>query len=184
MSGDLSWFKYSWATSCLSLSFMVESKLHYTLLLCFHIWARTWQGNDMLREPPSPPAVATPWICHALDNNVLRPQACSNTCWRDQLLGNACNNRNSRIQVCPEYWLTLLPLFPGRFPPLAQTTPYLRISFSFYSLSFPCSSVFTLASLWLWQAETWLIQISCTHTHRGQWQSLHVTQLCEMCAVF
>lgn len=91
-------------------------------------------------EPPSPPAVATPWICHALDNNVLRPQACSNTCWRDQLLANECNNQGPRIQVCPVCWLTLLPLFPICFPPLAQTTHYLHISFSwpfsFYSLTF------------------------------------------------
>ncbi len=107
----------------------------------------------MLRDPP--PAAATLSICHASDNNVLSPQACSNTCWCDQLLANSCNSRTPRFWLCPEnrpkslvnigsvnpaqispIWP--LPLFPVCFPPFTQSTYYLHISFSwlvsFYSL--------------------------------------------------
>lgn len=189
-SEDLSWSKYSWlpSASWLSLSVLVASRRRYRRSLCFHIWARIWQGNDMLRDPP--PAAATLSICHASDNNVLSPQACSNTCWRDQLLANACNKRSPRVRLCPENWPKLMvnissvnpaqippiwlhPLFPALFPPF---THYLHISFSwlvsFYSLNkfFFCfllySFAFPLASLWQWQAETcvWGLHKYCAYT--------------------
>lgn len=35
------------------------------------------------------PAVVPLSICHTTNNDVLSPQACSNTCWRDQLIANS-----------------------------------------------------------------------------------------------
>lgn len=136
------------------------------------------------------PAVATLSICHALDNNVLSPQACSNTCWRDQLLANSCNNRSPRfklvLSISWNYFLysqcafhqslrlhiisTYLSLGPSHF------THWIR-----YFFLFLCSFVFlpglfvTVAS---WNLCMRSIQILCRH--KGQCQGLHVTQLCEM----
>lgn len=115
------------------------------------------------------------------DHDVLSPQACPDTCWRDQLLASTCNNRSPRVRRYPEKWPKLLvniswinpdeippiwplPLFPALFPPFIHSARYLCISFSwlvsFYSMNmfcfcfFPCSFASPLASLWFRQAET------------------------------
>lgn len=139
--------------------------------------------------PPSPPAVATLWICHALDNNVLRPQACTNTCWRDHLLANAGNKWSSRIHILSIGWhnflyprcrfqhslrlhviCTSLSLGPSHFTHWAFCSCYLLFGFCP-----PPSTFVTVAS---WNLCMRLIQILCTQ--KGQCQNLHVTQLCEM----
>lgn len=68
-----------------------------------------------IRDPP--PAAATLSICHASNNNVLIPQACSNTCWRDQLLANACNKKFAKF-----YWSTSAVLIQ---PKSLQSDPVL-----------------------------------------------------------
>lgn len=83
-----------------------------------HRWAVSWQwdlatdissvltsgheyDNSTTRTDP-PPAAAPLSICHKLNNNVLSPQACNNTCWRDQELANAFNNQSPRVPFYPD----------------------------------------------------------------------------------
>lgn len=41
-------------------------------------------------------------ICHKPNNNVLSPQACNNTCWRDRQLANGFIKQGPRVLFFPE----------------------------------------------------------------------------------
>lgn len=119
-----------------------EQTLRSRHWLCFHIWARIWQVNNMLRD--CPPAAASLSICHESNNNVLSPQACSNTCCPHPLLANSYNNQSPRVRLCPENWTEITGLHRQHkslqsdpslyshppFPPFAQREHYRCISFS------------------------------------------------------
>lgn len=206
-SEDLSWFKCLWvpSTSWLSLRCVALNRLRYRRALFSHL------GQDMTRQRHAQRSPSS--CCYTInlsqpDNNALSPQACSNTCWRDRLLPNACNNQSPRVWLCPENWPKLLvnissvnpaqippiwplPLFPLCFSPFTQSTHYLHISLSwllsFYSLN-PffwlffslqfCLSSSLFVAMASWDLCMGPIQIFCVR--RGQCKGLNVTQLCEI----
>lgn len=74
--------------SWLSLSHLVASRRCATDVSSVFTSGPGCDKSTTSSEIPLP-AVAPLSICHTSNNNVLSPQACSNTCWRDQLLANS-----------------------------------------------------------------------------------------------
>lgn len=166
----------------------------------------------MLRD--CPPAAASLSICHESNNNVLSPQACSNTCCRDQLLANPYNNQSPRVQLCPENWTEMTGQHrqrKSRPNPSNLTLPFIPIplflhslreniivaslslgSFdtlkSLFSLPFLYSFAFPLASLWLRQAETcaWVLHKYYVHSRDNvrAWMWPSCVKFESMCCVY
>jgi len=158
------------------------------------------KATTCIRGPS--PAAATPSICHATNNYVLSPQACSNTCWRDQLLANACNNRSPRVSTLSWEVVTITGQHqqPKFHPNPSNLTPSfipteLSLIHSEYTLSahlfFWLVSFYSLNKFFFLQfclspgpfvaAARWdLCMRSVQILHLGQCHGLNVTQLCEI----
>lgn len=209
LRGDLSWFPDFHQPAgchfgCMNVSRRCATDVHSVFT--------SGPGYDKATTCSEIPLQLLPYYQSASrrDPDVLSPQACPDTCWRDQLLASTCNNQSPRVRRYPENWPILLvnisginpdeippiwplPLFPALFPPFIQSARYLCISFSwlvsFYSMNMFCFCFFPLQfclSPGLFVAvASWDLCMRSTQilrVHQGQCQGLNVTQLFEIWA--
>lgn len=82
-----------------------------------------------------------------LNNNVLSPQACNNTCWRDQQLANVSNNQGPRVLFYAENRPKVLFNTDSANP--TQIPPNLTLPFFFFFVLPACILPFAQCSFYL-----------------------------------